>query len=84
MSLESPRKPSRIPVCTVLANAERYDLFHLTGRNIHALDAQMTGIEFGYVTIKIAHGRVAGFDALRSTRVMDDLVGQGVGEKQSA
>lgn len=54
-------------------------LVNLTARVVDAIDAQMSIVgEFGYVTLKVAHGRVAGFDTLRSTRVLDDLVGQGV------
>lgn len=76
MALDPPRKPTRIPVCRVLSNGASLDLFTLTTNTIRALDVHMLNLEFGYVTIKVAHGRVAGFDRMETHKVIDDLVGQ--------
>ena len=75
-SLEPPRKPSRIPVCAVHANGRRIDLFTVTPKTIEALDVHMLGLDFGYITVRVAHGRVAGFDVMQTHRVVDDLTGQ--------
>lgn len=66
----------RLPAASGVLNGVDVELFHLSAKNVQAIDAQMTGIDYGYVTIRLAKGRIAGFDALRSTKVLDDLVGQ--------
>lgn len=52
-------------------------LLHLTANHIKAIDMQIHKIVsgFGYVTVKVAHGRIAAFDVLESVRVIDELSG---------
>ena len=75
MDGDPARKPAR-PVCTVLANGRRIDLMNLTPKMLEAIDLHLHNLDFGYLTIRVAHSRPAGFDRMETHRVLDDLVGQ--------
>jgi hypothetical protein len=54
-------------------------LLHLRRAHIESIDMAIHRIAsgFGFVTVRVVHGRIAGYDVQESIRVIDELVGQG-------
>lgn len=55
-------------------------LLHLRRAHIESIDMAIHRIAsgFGFVTIYVAHGRIAKYDVQESIRVIDELTGQGI------
>ena len=67
-----PRK--HIPVCRVSANGQTLDLFHLPLAKLRVLDAEMTGLVKGKVTLVVNRAWIGRFETLRITDT-DDVAG---------
>lgn len=54
-------------------------LLHLLPTHVESIDIAIHRVAsgFGFVIIKIAHGRIAGYEVNESIRVLDTLVGRG-------
>jgi hypothetical protein len=62
-------------VVIVFPDGERLTLLHLRKAHLRSIDMLIHRIEsgFGHAQIKVAHGRIAGYDVLETTRVIDEL-----------